>query len=221
MGAARRREVVALAERHGVPLVEDDYLREVRFGSPIPPPLAAFDGSGNVILVGSFSKSLLPSLRLGYVVARGPLRERLVALKRVADVGSSALLQRALHRCLESGAMHTYWRRASRLYRRRQQVMVQALRRHFPAGTRWSAAQGGLVLWVRVPGGASVDALLDEALAAGVSFAAGSAFFARPADQPFMRLSFAAQPEGEIERGIAILGRMLRAQLGRPAARSA
>jgi GntR family transcriptional regulator/MocR family aminotransferase len=221
MGAARRREVVALAERHGVPLVEDDYLREVRFGSPIPPPLAAFDAAGNVILIGSFSKSLLPSLRLGYVVARGPLRERLIALKRVADVGSSALLQRALHRCLESGAMHAYWKRASRLYRRRQQVMVQALRRHFPAGTRWSAAQGGLVLWVRVPAGASVDALLDEALAAGVSFAAGSAFFARPADQPFMRLSFAAQPEAEIERGLAILGRLLRAQLARPTARSA
>ena len=117
--------------------------------------------------------------------------------------------------------MHAYWKRASRLYRRRQQAMIQALRRHFPAGTRWSAAQGGLMLWVRVPGGASVDALLDGALAAGVSFAAGSAFFARPADQPFMRLSFAAQPEREIERGIAILGRLLRAQLARPTARSA
>jgi 2-aminoadipate transaminase len=221
MSAGRRREVVALAERHAVPLVEDDYLREVRFGSPIPAPLAAFDADGNVILIGSFSKSLLPSLRLGYVVARGPLRERLISLKRVADVGSSALLQRALHRCLESGTMHTYWKRASRLYRRRQQAMVQALRRHFPPGTAWSAAPGGLMLWVRVPGAASVDALLDQALAAGVSFAAGSAFFARPADQPYMRLSFAALPEAEIERGIAILGRLVRAQLARPTARSA
>ena len=77
------------------------------------------------------------------------------------------------------------------------------------------------MLWVRVPGGVSVDALLDGALAAGVSFAAGSAFFARPADQPFMRLSFAAQPEREIERGVAILGRLLRAQLARPTAQSA
>ena len=77
------------------------------------------------------------------------------------------------------------------------------------------------MLWVRVPGGASVDMLFDQALAAGVSFAAGSAFFARPADQPFMRLSFAAQPEAEIERGIAILGRLLGEQLARPTTRSA
>src|SRR5438045_8427329 len=143
MSAARRREVVGLAAGHGVPLIEDDYLRDVRFGSPIPPPLAAFDGSGNTIHVGSCSKSLLPALRLGYAVARGPLRDRLVELKRVADTGSTALLQRALHRCLQSGSMHAYWKRSNRIYRRRQLAMTQALRRHFPAGTRWSAARGG------------------------------------------------------------------------------
>jgi len=221
MGAARRREVVALAERHGVPLVEDDYLREVRFGSPIPPPLASFDGRGNVIHLGSFSKSALPALRLGYVVARGPLRDRLIHLKRVTDTGSTALLQRALHRVLVSGAMHAYWKRSSRIYRRRQQVIVAALRRHFPAGTRWSAAQGGVVLWVQAPSGVSVNALFEEAIAHGVIFGVGSAFFARPADQPFMRLNFAGLPEEQIERGVAVLGWLMRAQLAMPIGRSA
>ena len=208
MSAARRRELVALAALHGVPILEDDYLREVRFGSPIPPPIAAFDASGNVIHVGSFSKSVLPALRLGYVVARGPLRERLTLMKRVADGGSSALLQRALHRHLTGGVLHPHWRRASRIYRRRQATMAQALKRHFPPSAAWTSPQGGVVMWVRVPG-VSMSDLFERALPAGVSFGLGSAFFTTPSDQPFMRLNFAAIEEAEIERGVAILGRLI------------
>lgn len=213
MSAQRRHELVALAHEHGVPIVEDDYLREVRFGIPIPPPLAAFDGHGNVIHVGSFSKSLLPTLRLGYVVVRGPLREQLVAQKRIADAGSPAILQRALHGFLQSGVLHRHWKRASRLYRRRQAALVAALRRHLPPGARWTAATGGVMMWLRVPDGLSVRALFDESPAHGVSFAPGAAFFVHPADQPFIRLNFAALDEPEIDRGVAILGRLMAAQL--------
>jgi GntR family transcriptional regulator/MocR family aminotransferase len=205
--------VAALGHEFGIPIVEDDYLREVRFGSPIPPPLAAFDGHGNVVHVGSFSKSLLPTLRLGYVVARGPLRAQLIAQKRVADAGSPALLQRALGGFLRSGVLHRHWKRASRLYRRRQAAMVSALRRHFPRGAQWTPAGGGVLMWVRVPDGVSVDALLETALERGVSFAPGSAFFVRPADQPFIRLTFAALDEADIERGIAVLGELMAAQI--------
>jgi DNA-binding transcriptional MocR family regulator len=208
MSAGRRRELVGLAARHGVPVLEDDYLREVRFGSPVPPPIAAFDPSGNVIHVGSFSKSLLPALRLGYLVARGPLRERVTLLKRVTDGGSSALLQRALHRHLAGGGLPAHWRRTSRIYRRRQAAMAQALKRHFPETAAWTSPHGGVVMWVRVPG-VSMGDLLERALAAGVSFGLGSAFFTKPADQPFMRLNFAAVDEAEIERGVAILGRLI------------
>src|SRR5579884_1778700 len=213
MSAQRRHELVALAQQLGVPVIEDDYLREVRFGSPIPPPLAAFDQHGDVVHVGSFSKSLLPTLRLGYVVVRGPLREQLVALKRVADAGSSALLQRALHSFLQSGVLHRHWKRASRLYRRRQAAMVAAMRRHFPAGARWTAAGGGVLMWVRVPDGVSVDALWEEAIAHGVGFAPGSAFFVEPADQPFIRLNFAALDDEQIERGVATIGRLMAQRL--------
>ena len=217
MSAARRREVVALAERFCVPVLEDEYLREVRFGSPVPPPLAAFDQHGNVIHVGSFSKSLAPSLRLGYVVAgQTPLRDTLDTLKRAADVCTSPLLQRVVCRLLESGVVYSHWKRVSRIYRRRQAAMAAALQRYFPAGTTWTSAAGGLVMWVGVPAAVSVTRLFEEARSQGVSFAAGAAFFPEPADQPFMRLNFAALDEAQIERGIAILGRLAAAQLTRP-----
>src|SRR5207244_2525564 len=137
MSAARRREVVTLAQQYSVPVIEDEYLRQVRFGSPIPQPLAAFDQHGNVGHVGSFSKSLAPALRLGYVVARGPLRETLVALKRATDICTSAIMQRAVCRFLESGAVYGHWKRVSHVYRRRQAVMLAALERHLPTGASW------------------------------------------------------------------------------------
>jgi GntR family transcriptional regulator / MocR family aminotransferase len=213
MSARRRRALCGLAEQYGVPILEDDHVREVRFGQPIPPPLAAFDRRGDVIHAGGFTKSLIPSLRIGYVVARGPLREALIARKRTADLFGSALMQRALTTFLESGAVALHWRRVSRIYHRRHTAMLRALEKHFPAGSQWSGVSGGLVLWVRVPEGISVAALYDAAAAAGVGFARGAAFFSEPADQPYLRLNFAAVDESEIERGIAVLGHLAHEQV--------
>lgn len=213
MSAARRRAIVALAQRHGVPILEDDHVREVHFGSPIPPPLAAFDPHGTVIHTGSFTKSLLPALRLGYIVARGPLNERLTTLKRGADLFSSTLLQRALCRYLEGGQIRRHWKQVSRVYRRRHAAMLAALARHFPPETTWTGVAGGLVLWVGVPPHLSVAALFEDAARAGVTFVAGAAFYPVPDDQPFFRLNFAAVDEQQIERGIAVLGQLLRQHL--------
>lgn len=210
MSAVRRRALVTLAARYGVPILEDDHVREVRFGDPIPPPLAAFDRHGNVIHAGSFTKSLIPALRLGYVVARGPLREWLTSLKRSSDLFSSTLMQRTLSRYLEEGAVQRHWKRVSRVYRHRHGTILSALGRHFPPGSTWTGVAGGLVVWVGVPPGVSVSTLYDEALQAGASFVAGAAFFADPDDQPFLRLNFAAVDEARIEQGIAVLGNVLR-----------
>lgn len=214
MSAARRRALVTLAARHGVPILEDDHVREVRFGDPIPPPLAAFDRYGNVIHASSFTKSLIPALRLGYVVARGPMREWLVSLKRASDLFTSTLLQRALCRYLETGAVQRHWKRVGRVYRHRHATMLAALDRHFPPGSTWTGVAGGIVVWVGVPPGVSVSALYDDALRAGTSFVAGAAFFPEPNDQPFLRLNFAAIEEARIEQGIAALGTVLHQHVG-------
>lgn len=213
MSATRRREIVTLAHRYGVPILEDDHVREVHFGSPIPPPLAAFDRYGDVIHASSFTKSFLPALRLGYIVARGPLREALTAMRRSADLFSSSLMQRALCEYLESGAMQRHWKHISRVYRRRHTAMMIALKRSFPPGVTWTGVEGGLVVWVSVPPQLSVIDLFEDALRAGVSFVAGAAFFPTPNDQPFMRLNFAAVDEQQIDRGIGILGQLLHQQL--------
>lgn len=213
MSATRRREIVALSHRHGVPILEDDNMREVRFGNPVPPPLAALDLYGDVLYAASFTKSLVPALRLGYLIVRGPLREALVVQRRALDMFSSTLLQRALCRYLESGDIHAHWKHTRRVYRNRHAAMISALQRHFPPGTTWRGVEGGFVIWVGVPAATPIMALLEEAVPAGVGFAPGAAFFPEPAAQPFLRLNFAALTEQQIEDGIATLGRMLRRYL--------
>jgi GntR family transcriptional regulator / MocR family aminotransferase len=213
MSVTRRQELVGLSHRHGVPILEDDNMRELRFGSPVPPPLAAFDRHGDVIYAASFTKSLIPALRLGYLIARGPVREVLVAQRRALDMFSSTLLQRALYRYLESGDIHAHWKHTRRVYRRRHAAMIGALQRHFPPGAAWRGVEGGFVSWVEVPASIPIMDLLEDAVREGVGFAPGAAFFPQPAEQPFMRLNFAALNEWQIEEGVAVLGGLLRRHL--------
>jgi len=217
MPATRRRELAALARRAGVPLLEDDALREVRFGNALPPPLAALDPGGNVIHTGSFSKSVLPAARLGWLLAPPKLREWAVVRKRSMDLFCSPLLQRAISAYLDSGESVRYWRKISRIYAQRMRAMDEALARHFPSGARWRRSPGGPVMWVRLPEGVSARALFDDATDSGVSFAPGEAFFVAPADQPYIRLNFAALDPQQIERGIATLGALLRAATAKEA----
>jgi 2-aminoadipate transaminase len=112
---------------------------------------------------------------------------------------------------LESGEAVRHWKRVSRVYGQRAHAMTQAVARHFPAGSQWRRPSGSPVLWVRVPDAISVRALFEAAMREGVSFAPGEAFFVEPADQPYIRLNFAAVDETTIERGIAKLGALLRA----------
>lgn len=213
MSPVRRQRLLMLARRHGVPILEDDALREVRFGGVLPIPLAAMDPGGNVINIGSFTKSLLPAARIGYLTGPPGLRESIVARKRWADMFSSPLMQVVLAEYLESGAALRLWKRCNRVYARRQAAMLDALKRHFPRDAQWRRTGGGPQIWVRVPRAVSVRELFAQAVAAGVPFAPGEAFFARPDDQPFLRLNFAVVDEQRIETGIARLGELLQSMV--------
>ena len=125
------------------------------------------------------------------------------------DLFCSPLLQRAMAEYLDSGQAVRHWKRISRVYAKRQRAMADALARHFPPGARWERTAGGPVMWVRLAQGVSPRALFEEALRAGVSFAPGEAFFVTPADQPYIRLNFAALDPQEIERGIETLGALV------------
>lgn len=214
MSGFRRRYLVSLARRLGIPILEDDALREVRFGAPLPPPLAALDRSGNVINIGSFTKALLPAARVGYLSGPPELCEAVVSHKRWLDMFTSPLMQHALGAYLESGEAVRYWKCINRVYAQRQRAMLDALARYFPPSASWQhKVGGGPQMWVRLPGGLPVSWLQQQALQARISFVPGEAFFPKPQGQPFIRLNFAAVDEDRKKQGIETLGRLIRAGL--------
>jgi GntR family transcriptional regulator / MocR family aminotransferase len=207
LSAPRRRQLVALADRYNVPILEDDFVGDLRYGGRALPAIKALDPGGRVIYIGSFSKMLMPGLRVGYLLADGPVFSRLVRQKRVTDLTTSTLMQRTLDLFVTVGRYQAHLRRSCRSYRRRRDAMLAAIQRHLPADVQVDPPQGGLFIWLRLPAGLSSQRLLPLALEAGVEFAPGGRFFPNPADGArYLRLNFATQTPEAIEQGIQRLG---------------
>jgi GntR family transcriptional regulator/MocR family aminotransferase len=207
LSTARRRQLIDLAGRYNVPILEDEFAGDLHYEDAAPLPLAALDPGGRVIYMGTFSKMLMPGLRLGFLVAVGPVYERLLAAKRVDDLSSSSLIQRALEAYITVGRYQAHLRRACQLYGHRRDTMAEALRRYLPAGADWTTPAGGLFIWLRLPGGLTGQALAPVAAGEGVGFAPGELFFPGGRSQPYVRLNFAEHPPERIEEGVRRLGR--------------
>lgn len=221
LSAARRRTLLELSRRYNAAVLEDDYVGDLRYEGRALPTLKSLDPGGQVVYVSTFSKMLMPGLRVGFLVAEGPVFERLARLKHATDLATSSLVQRALEQYVTVGRYQAHLRRSCLIYRRRRDAMLHAARRWLPAQTRWTAPQGGLFLWLHLPPGMNNDDLLPLALAAGVSFAPGRGFYADGrSGAGALRLNYALRPPEQIEEGIRRLARALEqmAKADQPAA---
>lgn len=210
MPLERRREVLAIAERHGVPIVEDGFEMDLRFAGREVPPLAALDEAGIVVLLQSFSKSLFPGVRVGSLAARGRALEGLVALKHATDLSDAMLLQAGLARFLASGEYDRHLTRVRKVLRSRHAALDGALDAAMPEGTRWTRPEGGYQRWVELPDAIDTRDLLGEAARAGVLFSPGTLFMPDARPSSAMRLAVACADEDEIARGVAALGEVVR-----------
>lgn len=206
----RRKQILAIAERHGVPVIEDGFELDLRFRGDEIPPLAALDEAGLVVLLFSFSKSLFPGVRVGSLSARGRVLEGLVALKHATDLSDARLLQAGLSRFVRSGGYDRHLAKIRKVLRSRHAALEEALTGSMPEGTRWTRPDGGYQLWVELPESIDTRDLLPEAARAGVLFSPGTLFMpdARPSNA--LRLTVAAANEDEIARGVAALGEVVK-----------
>lgn len=211
--AARRERLVAICRAAGVRLVEDDIYAEL-LDSGAPKPCRAFDDGTAVSFVSSFSKTVSPGLRVGFCVPGTPeLEDAFAARKCQQDLHSTVLSEALLRAFLERGCLdpHLAWLRERN--RRRRDLALEAIGRTFPEGTEVAAPWGGYMLWVRLPKTLDAAALRTRAREAGVAYADGSAFFARPAGSaapaPHVRLNCARAAEPDLERGVEILGKIV------------
>ena len=210
LSTRRRHELVALAQLYNVPILEDDFAGDLRYDGHTKPALKALDPDGTVIYVNTFSKALVPGLRIGFLVADGPVYEQLLIHKRTGDRASSELMQRALEAYISVGRYQTHLRRVCRTYRQRRDSMHQALQESMPAGVTWQRPAGGLFLWLTLPDSIEADQLLPAALNAGVSFVPGSAFYADERPSASLRLNFSVNPPDKIAAGMQRLSAVIK-----------
>jgi len=225
LSEGRRHELVLMADRYGIPIVEDDPYGQLRYEGEHIPPLVVIDREnlrrddgysiGNVIYLSTFSKTLAPGLRLGWIVAPPEIISKLVQLKQGADLHTSTFNQYIAYEVARDGFLDQHVKFIRRLYRERRDVMLEALRESFPPEVAWTRPHGGLFLWVTLPGDLDIQEVLHSAIRESVAFVPGDCFYAHPEAETsqHMRLNFSSATPQQIREGIGRLSLAVKSQL--------
>jgi DNA-binding transcriptional MocR family regulator len=208
----RREKILALTRTFGVPVVEDDTYGDLRFIGARIPSCRSLAGAEHVIQLGSFSKSLAPGLRLGYLIAPDRVLARLAPIQEVHCIASPTLSQAAVAQFLDSGAFKRHLSRLRKALRERRDAMLEAIHEAFPADSETTEPKGGMHLWVVLPEDLSALELRQTAIAQGLGFAPGPLFFPDSRGSNCLRLNFSTHPPSVNREAIARLGGLMHAK---------
>ena len=205
MPESRKRALILLAQRFDVAIIEDDVYGELAYTYPRPRTIKSFDEDGRVLLCSSFSKTLAPGLRIGWV-APGRYLERVLHMKYISTGSTAPQPQIAIAEFLKGGHFEPHLRRMRAQYQRNRDVMIDWVTRYFPAGTRASRPQGSFLLWVELPETFDSLKLNRELYGQGVQIAVGSIFSASGKYRNCLRMNYAAKPTPQIEEAVRKVG---------------
>jgi DNA-binding transcriptional MocR family regulator len=205
----KKMEVMRLLAKHHIPLIEDDVYGDIYFGADRPKPFATFDPSGNSIYCSSFSKTIAPGYRIGWL-ATGRHVQTILEHKLAATFTGPALPQAALAEFLSCGGYDSHLRRIRRVFAEAIARMTRVIEQAFPPGTRVSRPAGGFVLWVELPPEIDTRSLLEAALAHDVCFTPGDVFSAARRYRNCLRLSCGHGWDARIEAGLRLIGELAR-----------
>lgn len=221
----RRHQLIDLAERYGVPIIEDDPYGQLRYEGEHLPSVVVLDGQrrndsgpcyrGNVIYLSTFSKTLAPGLRLAWVVAPPVVTQKLVQAKQGTDLHTSTFTQMVAYEVSRGGFLDRHVLHIREVYGERRDVMLAAMDRFFPPGVEWTQPEGGLFLWGVLPEYLNSVDVLDQAIARNVAFVPGAPFYPCGGGHNTMRLNFSNATPENIREGISRLGKVLGQKVGR------
>jgi 2-aminoadipate transaminase len=225
MSQARRQALIELADHYGVPILEDDPYGQLRYEGEHVPPIVHLDSqfrstdgarySGNVIYLSTFSKTLSPGIRLGWIVAPAEVIQKLVQAKQGADLHTSTINQLVAHEVASGGFLDQHVKEIRAIYRERRDAMLAALAREFPAGVTWTKPQGGLFLWLTFPEWMNAADVLSAGIEQKVAFVPGAPFFADGTGQNTARLNFSNATPERINEGVRRLARCIELLISR------
>lgn len=210
---ARRKGVLAIAEKYGLPILEDNPYGDLRYEGETIPTLKSMDTTGIVTYMGSFSKVLSPGVRLGWLLASHELIEKYESAKECTDLQASTISQMVVDTYLENNDLDANIRQLNGLYHKRRDLMLSLLASEFPAEATWTHPCGGLFLWVTLPETIDTAALLPTMVANQVAYIPGQSFFAKQDIHSCLRLNFSNATEEHIVQGMETMGRVFREAL--------
>jgi 2-aminoadipate transaminase len=210
-----RQRLLELAQRFQVPIVEDDVYGALRYRGRQIPPLKALDAAGLVIYLNSFSKVGFPGLRVGWLVASRQVIERLRWAKQRADLHTNLIGQAVVQELGSRGWLDKWIRKSCKVYAHKQDVLRRAIERHFPPEALVIYPDGGMSVWVELPVFLDAEELLVKARERRVLFAPARYFYFQNPKHHALRLCYTALPDDKIEKGAAILGDLLKAEMRR------
>ena len=206
----RRKYLAHVVGETGGALIEDDAYFDLRYEGESLPPVGSLMNAGTALYLGSFSKSIAPGLRVGFVHGPPELIERMTQLKQIADLHTGSLAQRLVFRFIADGHFDRHVDELRRAYRAKRDRMLSALETAMPSSVSWTRPAGGMFIWVSLPERIDADKLLDRAMERRLLFVPGSGFCADGSGRNGIRLNFASPTLPQIDEGISILAGILR-----------
>ncbi len=213
MSHNRRLEILALAKKYNILILEDTPYRELRFEGEHEPTLFSLDSSGQVINLGTFSKIFAPGFRIGWVIAHADIIDKIVVAKQATDLCTPPFTQRIAARYMERGLLEIKIELIKNMYREKRDVMLGALEEYMPEEIHWTKPLGGLFLFVTCPENIDTNTMFEKAIKENVAYVSGSSFYCNGKGQNTMRLNFSyCSKELNIE-GIKRLSQVIKNEL--------
>lgn len=211
MSVEKRKALLALAKKYNVFILEDNPYGELRFAGEAVPTIKSFDDDNHVIYAGTYSKTLAPGLRVGFVSGRKDVVDRIVVVKQVNDVHTPVLNQMMVYEYIKNYDYDGHIAACSREYGKKCALMIEEMEKHFPSSVKFTRPEGGLFILCTMPEGVDAKEVLGDAIAQNVAFVPGNTFMTDiDAPSNIFRLNFSVTTEESIKKGIKILGDVLK-----------
>ena len=209
----RRKKIMELAQKYDFLIVEDNPYGEINFGGELPPHIKTLDVEGRVIYLGSFSKSFMPGIKIGWLCAQSDLIDKLTVMKQGTDLCTNSLGQYLALYFMKEGCLQQHIGSLIDIYREKRDVMLQAMHRYFPAEVSWTEPQGGFFTFVTLPEGINAKTMLTKAVRYNVAYMPGNCFFADGQGHNTLRLAYSQVDLEKIEEGIKRLAVVIKEEI--------
>lgn len=206
----RRKEIIEIAHKYNVLIVEDSPYRELRFEGEAQPTIYQLDKEGTTITLGTFSKIFVPGFRIGWVIADPKIIDKFVTTKQSVDLCTPPFVQRIAARYMEKGLFSTKLGDIIKLYKHKKDLMMDCFEKYLPEGVKWTNPEGGLFLFVYLPEHMDAEKLFKIAIANKVAFVLGTVFYCDGSGKNTLRINFSYCSDEQIVEGVKRLGQAIR-----------